>query len=173
MTCNLRHPIRLRHSVFAIAECNLYTVCRCVQETRLTTKGDLCVTWLLYVWHDSSMCDMTPLCVTWLARIWYVLVCVCRRFGWQQKEIYVWHDSSMCDMTPLCVTWLARIWYVLVCVCRRLGWQQKEIYVHWSNLQLFDLIYNYWCNRTPLIESATYSSTPRSMSTDPIYNYWI
>jgi len=45
-----------------------------------------CVTWLICVWHDSSMCDMTHLCVTW--------------------HIYVWHDSSMCDMTHLCVTWL-------------------------------------------------------------------
>ena len=43
-----------------------------------------CVTWPIYVWRDSFMCDVTHLCVTWL--------------------IYVWRDSFMCDMTHLCVT---------------------------------------------------------------------
>jgi len=46
--------------------------------------------WLIPLWRDSSLCDLTPPCVAWL--------------------IYVWHDSFMCDVTHSCVTWLIHVW---------------------------------------------------------------
>jgi len=48
-------------------------------------RTDVCMTLLIYVWHDSFKCATTHSCVTWLIRMW--------------------HDSFICDMTHSYVTW--------------------------------------------------------------------
>jgi len=78
----------------------------------------VCVTRLIYVWHDSSMCDMTHPCVTWL--------------------IHVWHDSSMCDMTHPCVT---RLIYVCGIPCAYM-WHYSSMCVIWL-VNLCFMTYSY------------------------------
>jgi len=60
----------------------------------------LYVTWLIHMWHDSSIRDMTYLYVTWLIRTWH-----------DSFIRDMTHDSSIRDTTHSYVTCLIHTWH--------------------------------------------------------------
>ena len=78
------------------------------------------VTWLIHMWHDLSIRDMTHTHVTWPIHMWHdAYICdmthtyVTWRITDSAKEvtltvtrhIHMWHDSYTCDMTHTHGTW--------------------------------------------------------------------
>ena len=73
----------------------------------------MCMTWSIYVWHDSSTFDMTHPHVTWLIHAWNDShdPCMCDMTRPHlTRPIHMWHDSSMRDMTH------PHVWWIKCCV---------------------------------------------------------
>ena len=67
--------------------------------------------WLMDMWHDWLVCDMTHWYVTWLIDMWHDWL-ICDMTDWYVTWLIdMWHDSLICDMTHWDVTWLIHMWH--------------------------------------------------------------
>jgi len=64
------------------------------------------MTWLIRMWHDSFIYDMTPSYVTWRIHMWHASFIFDMTLSRVTCLIHIWHDSFTCDMTHSYVTWL-------------------------------------------------------------------
>jgi len=68
------------------------------------------MTWLIHMWHDSSIYGMTYSNVTYLIDVWLDSCIQNMTYSYTTWLMHLWHDSFIGDMTHSCATWLIHMW---------------------------------------------------------------
>jgi len=100
------------------------------------------VTWLIGIWHESFLGDMTHWYVTWLIDMWYDPL-ICDMTHWPVTWlIAIWRDSFICDVTHSYVTWLIDLWRDSL-ICDMTHWYVTWLIDMWRDSLIYDMTHSY------------------------------